>query len=68
MDDLTNHHNNGLVPAPATAPDHQRLRRPNWIPTTAQVETARKILLRNLLILALGLVTVSVLSTLLGGF
>jgi hypothetical protein len=66
-DDLTNRYNDGLVPAPQPVYEALRLRRPLWIPTPAQMEAARKNLLRNLLILALAGVAVFVIFSLNGG-
>ena len=51
--DLPTQYNEGLVPAPKTGAEPLRLHRPTWQPTPAQVELARKMLVRNLFILAL---------------
>jgi hypothetical protein len=64
---LTDRYNAGLVPPPQPDSEALRLPRPNWIPTPAQVETARQTLRRNLLILALVMAAVYVILWLIGG-
>jgi hypothetical protein len=49
---LSERYNDGLVPAPKLDVDPRRLRPPAWLPGSAQLQTARRTLKRNLLILA----------------
>ena len=51
--DLSERYNDGLVPPPDLAGEPARLQRPSWQPTPAQVEAARRLLARNLIILTL---------------
>ncbi len=50
---LSERYNDGLVPPPELAEEPDRLQRPTWQPTPAQVEAARKGLWVSLAILAL---------------